>query len=83
MSKKTTTKGSKKGKFSVADLEYLALMLSGILAHPALPPELRQHIRYGISEVFNDLDDNERVTDSAEYLSLLFTQHAEQRGGAK
>lgn len=83
----TTVKKSQrptKGKPGKADVENLALLLAGVLANPATPAALRQHIRYGLSEVFNDLDDSERVTDSAEYIALLLTQQAEQsEGGAR
>ncbi|MFL6332045.1 MAG: hypothetical protein ACJ754_01730 [Pyrinomonadaceae bacterium] len=84
MDSKRKARPEAKGKPGAADLENLALLLAGVLAHPATPDALRQHIRYGLSEVFNNLDNNEAVTDSAEYITLLFAQHAEQsEGGAK
>jgi hypothetical protein len=83
----STKKGSTKNKPSKAEVENLALMLAGVIAHPAIPPALRQHIREGVTELFNGLghhpDAQNNVTDSPEYLTLLFMQHAERsEGGA-
>ena len=75
------TQGTAKGKPSKARIENLAQLLAGILADPTAPAALRQHIRYGLSEVFNDLHDNNRVTDSPEYITRLLTLAAEDLEG--
>ena len=64
-------------------MENLAQLLSGVITDPLTPAELRQHIRYGISEVFNDLDDNDRVTDSHEYIAFLLAVCEAQNGGGR
>lgn len=80
---KVTTKRPAQDKAGAADFENLAMLLAGVRAHPATPAALRQHRRYGLSEVFDNLPDNDRVTDSPEHITQLSIRHAEQtEGGA-
>src|ERR1044072_2356682 len=71
----STKKGSTKNKPSKAEVENLALMLAGVIAHPAIPPALRQHIREGVTELFNGLghhpDAQNNVTDSPRISSFF------------
>lgn len=62
------------------NIDNLPALVAAVLSHPDCPAVLRSHMRYGLSEVFNELE-ADSLTDSAEYLALLFEKHAE--GGAE
>ncbi len=61
----------------------LAEMIAAVISHPDTPAQLRKAMHYGLSDVFNDLDDNDSVTDSPEYLSILLSRVAVEKGGAR
>jgi hypothetical protein len=68
------------------DIENLAELIAAVIAHPALPSTLRQTIREGISEAFNDLahyHTQDRITDSPAYITLLLIEHARSAKGGK
>lgn len=54
-----------------------------MLANPELPSDLLDDIRYGMNDVFNDLDGERQnaVECSEEYLKLLFDNYAAAEGG--
>jgi hypothetical protein len=93
MTTKKKAQGTPKGKagaerrdelqrqMRAGEIKDLAEIIEAVLFHPDTPATLRQHIRYGLSEVFNDLKNNDRVTDSADHIALLLTQHAEESKG--
>lgn len=58
----------------------LAQKLSDILADENTPAEIRAHLREGLSEVFNGLDNNDAITDRPEYIRALFARAAREGG---
>jgi hypothetical protein len=66
-----------------SEITDLAELIEAVLHHPHTPRGFRQDVREALSEVFNRLDNNDEVTDSAEYIGLLFKQYAAETGGAR
>lgn len=78
MTTKRKAQGAAKNKTSAPELESLALMLAGLLTHPATPTAVVEHIQLGLNEVFNGLEDKNAVDCSPEYITRLLTQHARE-----
>ena len=78
----TKRKGKADSELSPVAIENLAGMIAAVLDHPATPKELSRAMRYALDEVHNDLADANRITDSAEYITLLLIEHAAgEKGG--
>ncbi len=64
--------------------EDLAVLLSKVLTHPALPGKLEQYIGEGLCELYNDLVGDFREVDYAPaHIALLFKAHAKTTRGRR